>query len=157
MDIKEAIESLSESMLKPVEELEERRAELRDRWFEVGDDGVLRMRKLRFELNDKIHHVYLLGLERPSGLIVDEVNTELETDLEYDKDDFVVGMFSGKEETALLKVEIKMKESVVSEGLLALHQYAARQFKEIVMTAYPDMAEVLNPDEIETQHKAEGA
>ena len=125
---------MAESLVDQLAAIDQRQEEQRERWFVVGEDGVKREVRQKFEIAGKVIEVPLIGLERPSRLDLKKIKASMDSDLALEtqggKRRLFTRMFSGSKEPSKIEIEIELEQSDPSEGIMALHKRAANEIKE---------------------------
>lgn len=137
MEIKELSNLIAESMVESLEVLNDRQAAHRERWFSEDENGVKNEVYETYVVGKNTWQLPRIGLEVPEKLVVSKVKTSVKTDVNLTGHrkkglrKLVAAMFAGRDETSEIDISVEFKQGKVSEGLMALHQRAVREIKDI--------------------------
>ena len=128
-DIKAIGKLLAEAVVDAIERLDERQEDMRDRWFETGEDGVKREVVEKYVFLGEEYDWRRIGVEKPARMVLKRAKSSIKTDFKVIKDKtgimkFVPTCFAGKEEDCEYSLEVEFENDSPARGLMALHQRA---------------------------------
>lgn len=139
MELDKLGEEIAKAVVAPLEVLQQRQADQRDRWFVENADGVKEEVRETHKINGVEREISLIGLEVPDKVILSKVTIKLDSDLVMEKPQqsgvrrLVSSLFSGSEKSSEIELETEFEHVEASEGLMALHRRAVNEIKHYCM------------------------
>lgn len=141
MKIADISKRIANSVGEALEELQDAQAEKRQRWFDYDEEtGVYNLHRETIEYLNHQSELPLLGLEHPHSVKLSKLEVEIETDVsvEGSNEDMVTGSTN---EPSTLRVKLEMEHTQASDGMLALHKLASREWREFAKHFHSELFE----------------